>query len=96
MSHVNACIPRAQTVERDWVRVGSLALAPGLPPSRPFLKSALAISLTVAGLPIPGFGIPVGEWRALSDFLIALGEHDLELVQLLPFGVGTLVLGNAA
>ena len=38
----------------------------------------------------------MGEGWALSDFLIALGEHDLELVELLPFGVGALVLGNAA
>ena len=77
-------------------RAASLALAPGRPPAGPFLKSALAISLTIAGLPIPGFGIAVGEWWTLSDFLIALGEHDLELVELLPFGVGPLVLRNAA
>ena len=75
----------------------SLALAaPGLAPSRPFLKSTLAISLTIAGLPISGLGIPVGEGWTLADFLIALGEDDLELVQLLPFGVGALVLRNAA
>jgi hypothetical protein len=75
------------------VEFSALTLAAMLPTAAtgPLLAAALPLWLLAAAARHRAGAADVGIRPALP---VAGGEHDFELVQLVPFGIGTLALGN--
>ena len=69
----------------------ALALAAMLPAARPLLAAALPLLMLLAAA---RHGSGVADVRIRPALAVAGVEHDFELVQLVPLGVGTLAFGN--
>jgi hypothetical protein len=91
---VDAAINRKSSarLRRTLVEFSALALAAMLPPAGTLLLAALSLLMRLLAPARHGAG--VADVRIRSALAVARVEHDLELVQLVPLGVGTLALGN--
>jgi hypothetical protein len=91
---VDAAINRGSSARfrRPLVKFSALALAAMLPAAGALLAAALPLLMLLLAAARHGPG--VADVRIRPALTIARVEHDLELVQLVPFGVGTLALGN--
>jgi hypothetical protein len=76
---------------RALVEFSALALAAMLPAAGPLLAAALPLLMLLAAA---RHGPGVADIRIRPALAVARVEHDLELVQLVPLGVGTLAFGN--
>jgi hypothetical protein len=73
------------------VKFSALALAAMLAAAGPLLAAALSLLLLLAAA---RHRAGVAHVRVRPALAVAGVEHDLELVQLVPLGVGALALGN--
>jgi hypothetical protein len=82
---------RSALLRGTLVEFPALALAAVLPAAGALLTAALPLLLLLAAARHGAGAAKIGIRPALA---VAGGEHDLQLVQLVPLGIGTLPVGN--